>query len=82
MGFLLDTSAWQVGQICDSEATFFDGQWITNELFVYLALIEKEGQTAYSLRILDVTRWEYQEIFQSEPGYGINLFGWTNFEFD
>jgi hypothetical protein len=80
-GFVVDTMTSQSGEICQPGATFVDGQWIADDLFVYRMLIEKDGQLTHSLYVLDVPAWTTQVIFEAEPGYGVNVFGWTPVEF-
>lgn len=80
-GYVIDTTTSQIREICEPEAIFIDGQWITNDLFVYRASMEKDGLWAHSLRVLDVPAWTTQAIFETEPGYGINIVGWTPVEF-
>jgi hypothetical protein len=80
-GFVVDTTTGQTGEICQSGATFVDGQWIADDLFVYRMLIEKDEQLTHSLYVLDVPAWTTQVIFEAEPGYGVNIVGWTPVEF-
>jgi hypothetical protein len=79
--FVVDTTASQTGEICAPGATFIDGQWIADDLFVYRMSLEINGQLTHSLRVLDVPAWTTQIIFEAEPGYGVNIFGWTPVEF-
>ncbi len=80
-GYAVDTATGQIREICEAGTTFVDGQWFTENLFVYRVLMEKDGELAHSLRVLDVSSWNNQIIFEAEPGYGINIFGWTPIEF-
>lgn len=42
---------------------------------------KEEGQLAHSLYVLDVPTWKTQLVFESEPGYGLNILGWTPVEY-
>ena len=73
-GFLVDRHTFQVGEICSPIATFIDGFWLSDELYVYRMALESG---AHTLQILDVPSWTTQIIYESTPGYGINIFGFT-----
>lgn len=79
-GFVVDTLNSQIGEICEPDTTFIDGQWIANDLFLYRVMINKDDQATHVLRILDLASWTTQNIFETETGYGINVFGWTSIE--
>lgn len=87
--FILDTETWQVSEICSLESTFWayvhgggtEVYWLPNDQLLYRALIDKDGQQTHSLRILDIPSWTAQILFEVDPGYGINVFGWTPIEY-
>lgn len=88
-GFIVDMVTQEIGEICDPGAeTFVTGfqgsvkvHWIQDNLLIYSVIVEKEGQTAHSLRILDIVNWTTQVVFEANSGYGVNIFGWTPVEF-
>lgn len=88
-GYIVDIETGQAGEICDPESQLVSGwpndsirgYWLPNGQFVYRSLVEKDGQSAHSLRVLDIPTWTTQIIFEAEPGYGVNIFGWTPVEF-
>ncbi len=88
--FIVDTLTWEVKEVCLPEATFVapipaginrEGYWLPGDQFVYRLMAEREGQLTHSLYILDIPTWETQLVFESEPGYGVNILGWTPVEF-
>lgn len=88
-GFIIDTVTWTIGEVCDPETTDFvrderlsvKGQWLGGDYFVYRVVVEREGQPTHSLRVLDIANWTTQVVFEPEPGFGVNLLGWTPVEF-
>jgi hypothetical protein len=87
-GYVVDTVTWEVGDVCDLNHTLFgslpydkvEADWLPEGQLVYRVLIEQDGQVAHSLRVLDIPSWTAQVVFEAEPGYGINVFGWTPIE--
>ncbi|MCL4871423.1 MAG: hypothetical protein KJ063_20885 [Anaerolineae bacterium] len=87
-GYVVDTLTWEVGDVCDPEHNLFGSlpydnvevDWLPEGQLVYRVLVEKEGQPAHSLRVLDIPSWTAQVIFEAEPGHGVNVFGWTPIE--
>ncbi len=87
--FIVDIVTGQIGEICDPGTVFIasipgrqsDGYWLRNGQLVYRVLVEKGGQVAHSLRVLDIPSWTAQEVFEAEPGYGVNVFGQTSIEY-
>lgn len=77
-GFIVDTLTSRIGEICDPETTFLDGEWVTENQFVYRVLLEEGGQ---SLRVLDIPTWTMQELANSSANTGFAIFGWTPIEF-
>jgi protease II len=87
-GFIVDTTTSEIREICDPGTTFvtgFQGKvtgiWLDNNRFVYRILITKDSQQTHSLRVLDIPTWTTQTVFEPDPGYGVNIFGWTPIEF-
>jgi hypothetical protein len=87
-GFIIDTWAREVSEICDPGTSFVTGfqglvmvYWTQEDLLIYRVLIEKEEQPTHSLRILDIPNWTTQVLFEPEPGYGIHSYGWTPVDF-
>ncbi len=87
--FIVDVITGEVNEICDPGTSFLAsvpardrvGLWLPDNQFVYRILIEKGGQPTHSLRVLDIPTWTTQVIFEPEPGYGVNIIGWTPVEF-
>lgn len=77
-GYIVDVSNSWVGAICDEMGTFIDGQWVTEDQFVYKILLESGGQ---ALRLLDIPTWTTQTLDETPPGQGFIIFGWTYLEF-
>jgi hypothetical protein len=84
----VDTTTSEIREICDPGTTFvtgFQGKvtgiWLDNNRFVYRILITKDSQQTHSLRVLDIPTWTTQTVFEPDPGYGVNIFGWTPIEF-
>lgn len=77
-GFVIDTHASRSGEICAPNAVFIDGFWLTDSLFVHRFALETGG---HSLRVLNLEDWTSQVLFETNAGYGTNLFGWTPIEF-
>lgn len=84
--FIVDTLTREVGEICLPEATFVapipagtrpEVYWLSKDQVVYRLMTEREEQLTHSLYILNVPTWEAQLVFESEPGYGVNILGWT-----
>ncbi len=80
-GFVVDTVEGKVGEICRLGTTFLDGKWLPNGQFVYRDLIQDGEKQKHSLQILDIPTWTTQILYETEPGFGINIFGWTPIEF-
>lgn len=88
-GFIIDTLTGKVGELCNPEAIFVtalpggpvEGWWLPDSQFLYRVQIQKEGQPTHSLRLLDIATWTTEAVFEAEPGYGVNVFGWTPMEF-
>jgi hypothetical protein len=88
--FVLDVLTWNVQEICLPEGTFVApipstdinsaGFWLPGDKFVYRVLTE-DGQPLLSMYILEVPKWETQMLYESEPGNGINIHGWTHIDF-
>jgi hypothetical protein len=88
--FIVDLITGNIHEICDPLTTFISpvpthgeeaGFWLPNNQFVYRVLIEKEGLLSHSLRVLDIPTWSTQVLIETEPGEGVNVFGWTPVEF-
>lgn len=87
--FIIDTQTWEVREICSPENTYVApipagtnvGYWLPNDQYIYRLVTKKEGQLAHSLYVLDIPTWETQLVFESEPGYGLNILGWTPVEY-
>jgi hypothetical protein len=82
-GVIVDTMTEQAGQICDdsqeTDSTFYGGQWISEELFLYRV---KTGDGKMSLRVLDVPSWTMQELAEIQATrFYDNAYGWTPVEF-
>ncbi len=73
-GVMVDTLTGWAGEICNPEATFIDGEWITETQFLYSM---KSTNGNESLRLLDIPSWETQVLTESGP----TVFGWTPVEF-
>lgn len=91
--YIVDTVTGRNREICDPKSRFFGSwplgsgdsgkvevHWLPNSQLVYRTLIEKDGQWAHSLRVLNIPEWTSEVIYEAEPGYGINIFGWTPVE--
>ena len=77
-GFILNTVTSEVKEICDPNSVFIDGKWNSNDKFLYRVLKHDNSQ---SLRILDIPSWTTQILYETDPGNGINIIGWTPIEF-
>lgn len=73
-GFILDTLSSEVREICDEQASFAYGQWVTENLLAYVMLDESGRQ---QLRILDVDTWEGQVLVAGEMNEQFEIVGWT-----
>lgn len=88
-GYVVDTLTWEAGDVCDPDHELFGSvpydnvevNWLPEGQLVYRVLVEKDGQVAHSLRVLDIPSWTAQVVFEADPGYGVNVFGWTPIEF-
>lgn len=79
--FVVDRMNSTVGEICRPGVTFLDGHWLPNDQFVYRVLIEDGENLKHSLRVLDIPSWTTQILYETSPGFGINIFGWVPIEF-
>lgn len=79
--FVVDRVDSIAGEICRPGVTFLDGHWLPNDQFVYRVLIEDGENLKHSLRVLDIPSWTTQILYETSPGFGINIFGWTPVEF-
>lgn len=92
--YIVDTLTGENREICDPQSRFFGSwplgsadsgkvevRWLPNSQLVYRTLFKKDGQWAHSLRVLNIPEWTSEVIYEAEPGYGINVFGWTPVEF-
>ncbi|MBE2223711.1 MAG: hypothetical protein IAF02_19380 [Anaerolineae bacterium] len=92
--YIVDTLTGENRQICDPQSRFFGSwplgsadsgkvevHWLPNSQLVYRTLVEKDGQWAHSLRVLTIPEWTSEVIYEADPRYGINVFGWTPVEF-
>ncbi len=80
-GFVVDTQNLTIGEICYPGVKFLDGVWISNSQFAYRVLIQDGENQKHSMRLLDIPNWATQILYETSPGYGINIFGWTPVEF-
>jgi hypothetical protein len=86
--FILNRHTGEIGEICDAKTSFLAsvpahdaaGHWLPENQFIYRVIIEKEGQLAQALRILDIPSWKTKTIYEAEAGQGINVLGWTPVE--
>lgn len=76
-GYIVDVYDSWVGEICSNNGDFGEGQWVTDDQFVYTVFLEGGGQ---SLHLLDVPTWTTQKLAQLPPGEGFVVYGWTPLE--
>lgn len=76
--FIVDTITYQVGEVCDLDVNFLNGEWISENQFLYLVKREDGGK---ALRVLDVPTWTAQEIITTNPESALAIIGWTPIEF-
>lgn len=76
--FIVDTITHQVGEVCDLGVNFLNGEWISENHFLYLVKREDGGK---ALRVLDVPTWTAQEIITTNPESALAIIGWTPIEF-
>ena len=92
--YIVDTAIGESAEICDPQSHWFGSwplgsadsgevevHWLSNDRLIYRTLVERGGQWAHSLRILNIPEWTSQVIYEGEPGHGTNVFGWTPVEF-
>ena len=69
---IVDLVTLEAREMCDPGTTFVDGEWISENQFVYR--VAMDGMM--SLRLLDVPSWTTQNLVDSEP----DELSWTYIE--
>lgn len=90
--YIVDTLTGKNQEICDPQSSWFaswpnnlpgsevEVYWSGNDQLIYRVLIGENNQWFHSLRVLDIPTWTSHIVFETNPEYGIKVFGWTPVE--